>query len=323
MDLKRKLTSLKDLDKRKKLFLNIIGAIVLLVFLFFLYSKYDGASKSSISSDRTNKNISEYYNTNPEKLDISRTEYQDFSALEKVKYNIGLYTQYESHKNIIETSYKEGYSYYYASRALAVVKEPNDEGGSSWNLYVLDDKGQEKLLYSGLIQDCCGGGMPTVSEGDLPFIPVVSAATGDVCFFESEKIFVNLRDNPYEFTRIAEGNDCESFSSLQLTRGEMSFEIEPIVSADCEEMPVGTPATFIGLRAISDREEFTYNLENPIEMECVDQGPYNYSVGIGYNNIEGTHYVSFDLEGYGEDIGPSFSFPLGFSFTNGFSKRNY
>jgi hypothetical protein len=194
---------------------------------------------------------------------------------------------------------------------------------------MLDKGNSETLLYSGLIDDCCGGGMPTIKEGPVSFIPVVVDGTGDACASRQGKTYVNLRDAPTEYLRLVRTNDCGSFGSLQVKSNEQKYQIEPVLSKNCREEPAGAEVTFSALQVSTTDQTYNADLPNPVSMTCTDSdgptGDSYYSKSISFRNmkVEGfsLEEASFQMQLYSKDDSYK-RIPATFSVANGVDFKN-
>ena len=234
-------------------------------------------------------------------------------------------------KTISEESYEDFYSYhyfgYFDSRALIIARfdDPNKSRGKRWDLILLEGDGKQTKLYSDLIQDCCGGGMPQIKTADnAPFIAEIISATGDVCFFSSEKLYIDIRDNPKEYIRVENSNMCENFSKLSIGGNNISgFTFEPIVSVACDDKNIGAKTSFLGLTAKSDKQTYTKYFSEPIDMNCSREKEYKegyYSMGVDYTetNIINKSILNFNVSLYSPEEDKTITIPISFSLLKGF-----
>jgi len=217
------------------------------------------------------------------------------------------------------TNRKEQYSlYYWNGRSLVTAPEADTD---RWSLYFVDQSGRTELLYEGLITDCCGGGRPTIEKGSVSFMPVATAATGDGCFFESERIAVNLRDAPREFRRVEYGNSCESHDYMVIENAAVSYDITPILTRSCESERDGTHVGFTGIRAKATNNTYTHTIPEAPRMACLQQEFGQYSKGIQFRNVahEFGGGVSFGVQ-VSNDGDTELRIPLTFSLEDGFER---
>jgi hypothetical protein len=163
------------------------------------------------------------------------SKYSQLSALDKAKFILDEALTFNKDKIVSEQNYGDRYSFYYTlDQALIVADEKTGTSTSGFNLYLYNPASTTvKKLYSNLTQDCCGGGMPVVEQGEYSFMPVVSAGTGDACFFKGEKFYFNLRDYPESFVRILHTHPCDSVDTLQITVESGDYNIEPVIKGSC------------------------------------------------------------------------------------------
>lgn len=288
---------------------------------------------SEESNQRRGGDIGGEKNTSENNLyDFSREEYQELTSLEKAKLSIEANTQFdELSKTFSITSHESKYSVYHSlGESLAAVEEASTSSSDNnvWNLYKIDKSGKESLLYSGLIEDCCGGGIPTIKEGPVSFVPVVIAKSGDACFSKLGKTYVNLRDAPKDYLHVGRSNSCESISSLSIETGEEAFKFEPMLSQDCKAADPGTAVTFSGLKASSSDNTYTKKFSDPIRMTCTegigDTGDALYSKTISYREPETgirLNEVDFRIRVYDLNTKESESIPSTFSPKEGFIEQ--
>jgi len=252
------------------------------------------------------------------------------TSIEKAITSLNKAIADDSNKIVTEQSYQNFYSYHYFGSSdwpafiIAKFDDPNTQKGGRWDLISLEKDGTKNNLYSGLVQDCCGGGMPELKIGRLPFLIEVSAATGDMCSFVSERLYFNVRENPKTYVKVENSNACKSFSNLSIGGNNIeTFKFEPIITTTCTAQNVGTKTSFVGLIAKSNAKTYTKYFNNPVEVYCVkgeDFEGYTYSKSVNYTDTEviNNSIFDFNVSVYSPKEEKTTNIPVTFSLVKGF-----
>lgn len=180
--------------------------------------------------------------------------------------------------------------YSYQGKNLAVVHDNNDPTATS-SLYFIDENNQASLLFKGLLNDCCGGGMPIVRgvESGNPIIGVVSSGSGDVCGSLGQELYVNL-DRPDDFLLVnLSASHCFGTKyNLNIYNKKIGkIELKPVVSGKCQDKD--TILSLTGVEAVKDSIVIAKkNFVKPVSLSCVfseDIKEYHIQEGLIFKTL--------------------------------------